>query len=140
MPGTQTVAKERRLYSQIRKWQKRLRLDEWEVMWESVADGVIGDGLGAELQVKLGQYRKAVVVVSDWRSLRGMDFHARHEMLHLALHDFRERAMALAQRLGDEAAEIEIGLLAEFEEIAVTRLQRGFDDLETIEDKDGHYV
>jgi len=137
--GTQAVAKERRLWSQIKKWQKRLRLQEWEVAWEAVADGVIGEGLGADLQIRNPEYRRAVIRVSDWRELKGMDFHARHEMLHLALNDLRDRAMELAQRLGTEAAEREMALLAKLEEVAVTRLQRAFDEFEPIKDGEDQF-
>ena len=132
-------AKARRLYREMEKWQHRLRLCEYEVMWEvGDPDDRSGD---CAAQINVNQkYRKAVITVWEWGDANGLEYCAKHELLHLATAELREIAMELAATLAPADALAMRDRIDIVEEQLVVRLCRAFDTLEHVGGEDDYYA
>lgn len=131
MVGTQTKTKERRLWTEIQKWVRRLQLGEWLVGWEAVEPEEMHGLIGAKLEAN-NRYRTASVRVSDWTDADMLRHIARHEVLHLVLADMREHIDNMLRDYSPAEQQFHGRQLTDLEEQAVTRLERAFDEFDHI--------
>lgn len=113
----------------VAKWQKALRLQEWDIFVE-VRDGYDLGGEGGTANVARLQCdpinRFATVIVCAGREA-SIEADVRHELVHLALMDFNVAARRALDNLGSETAEVLLSLLDSEHERAALRLDRALE-------------
>jgi hypothetical protein len=119
-----TKAKERALWSEIRKWLERLQLSKWAVGWYDASDDENAENPDA-----------AATLTPDIKylvaSLR------MQQMIHLLLTEYRELVQELAMQLHPDVGNMAMDRMHTIDEHVVTQLCRAFEGIEPlVEDQD----
>jgi len=132
----------RKIKSYILRWQRLLRLEQWDIRLEAVDTRDLSGGAGdtdnvAQISMP-GSIMEATIKLAIKRSDEEIAASIRHELLHLALNDFGATARRIADRLGAEAKELCYAEGAEIDEQTVIRLERMVNELLKEQKPDGN--
>ena len=116
----------------IWRWQKHLRLTEWDVGFEAIPSERIAEKGNADIGAGLTTSRgamTAIISLATKRSDEELAGDIRHELLHLTLNDMREFVVGLIAHLGPQARALADDMWDDIDERTVLRLDRMIDEL-----------
>lgn len=117
--------KHKRALKLLRKWQRRLHLDDWDIGLTTVAEEVLNTDCGTVVGLchrgDTGAVAQITIAMGDGKGVEGTVV---HELLHLILTPLVREGKRLADLMGHTHGDLACERLADSEETAVDRLTK----------------